>query len=47
MKAQDYGGFMIWALDLDEFRGYQYPLLSAMNDQLGEDAGTNPPITTM
>lgn len=39
MKQNRFAGFMVWALDLDDFKnscGFgKYPLLTAMNQELG------------
>ena len=46
MKQNGFGGVMVWALDLDDFKNTcgqgKYPLLNAINNELGGIAYTQP-----
>ena len=47
MKQNGFAGVMVWALDLDDFTGTgcglgQYPLLTAINEELGSIAAQPP-----
>jgi len=51
LKAQGFGGWMTWCLDLDDFTGNfchqgTYPLLRKMNTEIGNEVPTGPTTTS-
>ena len=52
VKQEQFGGIMVWALDLDDFSGMcgqgKYPLLNAIVNELSASTGpvTSAPATT-